>query len=167
MPFDEQMIELLGSVPQWLSTILLSALPFSELRGTIPIAIGIYGLDPLTAYFLAVIGNMLPVIPLLLYLDPVSRYLRRFKMWDVFFSWLFTRTKRKHSKRFERYGTIALTIFVAIPLPVTGVWTGCAAAFVFGIKFQHALLAIFAGVIIAGIIVTALTLAGINAISLI
>lgn len=167
MPFEEQLIELFGSVPHWLSTILLSATPISELRGAIPIAIGIYGMGPIETYILAVIGNMLPVIPLLLFLDPVSTYLRRFKIWDMFFSWLFTRTHRKHSERFERYGTLALTIFVAIPLPVTGAWTGCAAAFVFGIKFRHALLAISSGVLIAGIIVTLLTLAGIGAIDMV
>lgn len=167
MPFEEQLIELFGSVPHWLSTILLSATPISELRGAIPIAIGIYGMGPIETYILAVIGNMLPVIPLLLFLNPVSTYLRRFKIWDMFFSWLFTRTHRKHSERFERYGTLALTIFVAIPLPVTGAWTGCAAAFVFGIKFRHALLAISSGVLIAGIIVTLLTLAGIGAIDMV
>ena len=166
MPFEEQFIELLGSVPHWLATILLSATPIVELRGAIPIAIGIYGMSPTTAYILAFIGNMLPVIPLLLFLDPVSTYLRRFKIGDMFFSWLFTRTHHKHSERFEKYGTLALTIFVAIPLPVTGAWTGCAAAFVFGIKFRHALLAISVGVMIAGAIVTALTLGGISMIDL-
>ena len=167
MPFEEQFIELFGSVPQWLATILLSATPIIELRGSIPIAIGIYGMGPVETYILAVIGNMLPVIPLLLFLDPVSTYLRRFKIWDMFFSWLFTRTHHKHSERFEKYGTLALTVFVAIPLPVTGAWTGCAAAFVFGIKFRHALLAILAGVMIAGVIVTAVTLSGISIIDLV
>ena len=166
MPFEEQFIELLGSVPHWLATILLSATPIIELRGAIPIAIGVYGMDPIIAYILAFIGNMLPVIPLLLFLDPVSTYLRRFKIGDMFFSWLFSRTHHKHSERFERYGTLALTIFVAIPLPVTGAWTGCAAAFVFGIKFRHALFAISAGVMIAGAIVTAFTLGGISMIDL-
>ena len=166
MPFEEQFIELLGSVPHWLATILLSATPIIELRGAIPIAIGVYGMDPIIAYILAFIGNMLPVIPLLLFLDPVSTYLRRFKIGDMFFSWLFSRTHHKHSERFEKYGTLALTIFVAIPLPVTGAWTGCAAAFVFGIKFRHALLAISAGVMIAGAIVTAFTLGGISMIDL-
>ena len=166
MPFEEQLIELFGSVPHWLATILLSATPISELRGAIPIAIGIYGMGPVETYILAVIGNMLPVVPLLLFLDPVSTYLRRFKIGDMFFSWLFTRTHRKHSERFERYGTLALTVFVAIPLPVTGAWTGCAAAFVFGIKFRHALLAILSGVMIAGVIVTAFTLGGISVIDL-
>ena len=167
MPFEEQLIELFASVPHWLATILLSATPISELRGAIPIAIGVYGMGPVETYILAVIGNMLPVVPLLLFLEPVSTYLRRFKMWDIFFSWLFTRTHRNHSERFEKYGILALTIFVAIPLPVTGAWTGCAAAFVFGIKFRHALLAILAGVMIAGVIVTAVTLSGISIIDLV
>ena len=167
MPFEEQFIELFRLVPNWLATILLGATPIIELRGAIPIAIGIYGMDPVIAYILAFIGNMLPVIPLLLFLDPVSTYLRRFKIGDMFFSWLFTRTHHKHSERFERYGTLALTIFVAVPLPVTGAWTGCAAAFVFGIKFWHALLAISAGVAIAGLIVTTITLSGISIMDLI
>jgi len=166
MQLEGLLVGLFETVPHWLATVMVSALPFSELRGAIPIAIGVYGMDPAAAYCLAVIGNMIPVIPLLLFLDPVSTYLRRFRVWDAFFTWLFTRTHHKHSERFEKYGTLALTIFVAIPLPVTGAWTGCAAAFVFGIKFKHALLAISAGVLIAGVIVTLVTLAGIGVINL-
>ncbi|NPE30781.1 small multi-drug export protein [Methanococcoides sp. SA1] len=166
MPFEQQLIDLLVSVPSWLSTIILSALPISELRGAIPIAIGVYEIGPVEAYFLAVLGNLLPVIPLLLFLEPVSTFLRKFKIGDMFFTWLFTRTRQKHSESMERYGTLALTLFVAIPLPVTGAWTGCAAAFVFGIKFRHALMAIVAGVLIAGIVVTLLTLAGISALEI-
>jgi uncharacterized membrane protein len=162
MLFNDQLIGLLGSVPSWFATIIIAALPVSELRGAIPIAIGLYNMSPLEAYFLAVFGNMLPVIPLLLFLEPVSSWLRRFYILDRFFGWLFARTHRNHSKRFEKYGTMALVMFVAIPLPVTGAWTGCAAAFVFGIKFRHALIAILAGVMVAGFIVTISTLAGIG-----
>ena len=85
---------------------------------------------------------------------------------DVFFNWLFRRTYHRHNAMYERYGTIALALFVAIPLPVTGAWTGCAAAFVFGIQFRHALLAILAGVLIAGTIVTTITLGGVGVLSL-
>ncbi|AKB85920.1 small multi-drug export protein [Methanococcoides methylutens] len=166
MPFQEQLVDALASVPSWLATVVLSALPVSELRGAIPVAIGIYGIDPVDAYLLAIIGNLLPVIPLLLFLDPVSSYLRRFKIGDSFFTWLFTRTRRKHSENMDRYGTLALTLFVAIPLPVTGAWTGCAAAFVFGVKFRNAFMAITAGVLISGIVVTVVTLAGMGAIDL-
>lgn len=160
MSIEEVLVNFLSSVPPWISTVVLAALPVSELRGAIPLAIGVYGLDPVDAYVLAVIGNMLPVFPLLLFLEPVSGYLRRFRFMDVFFDWLFNRTRKNHTERFEKFGILALTLFVAVPLPVTGAWTGCAAAFVFGIRFKWALPAIFLGVLIAGIIVTSLTVAG-------
>lgn len=153
---------LFDSFPNWLATILISCLPVAELRGAIPIALLQYQMHPAEAYLLAVIGNMIPVIPLLLYLEPVSNYLRRFRFWDKFFDWLFTRTHHNHSATFEKYGTVGLAIFVAIPLPATGAWSGCAAAFVFGIGFRHALAAITAGVLIAGAVVTTVTLGGIS-----
>jgi len=103
---------------------------------------------------------MIPVVLLLLFLEPVSDFLRRWKIWDKFFTWLFNRTYNKHNEKFEKYGSLGLAIFVGVPLPVTGAWTGCAAAFVFGFKFKNAFLAILAGVIMAGIIVTALTVTG-------
>jgi uncharacterized membrane protein len=156
----DAIIRLFESVPPSVATVLMAALPVGELRVAIPVAIGVYGMDPLTAYVLAVIGNMLPVVPLLLFLESVSNYLRRWVFWDVFFNWLFTRTYHRNNGQFEKYGTIALLFFVAIPLPVTGAWTGCAAAFVFGIQFKHAFLAILGGVMLAGIIVTSIVLGG-------
>lgn len=162
MSVEEVLVNSLVSVPPWLSTVILAALPVSELRGAIPLAIGVYGLTPAEAFILAVIGNMLPVIPLLLFLEPVSNGLRSFMIMDSFFDWLFNRTRENHSEKFEKFGVLALTLFVAIPLPVTGAWTGCAAAFIFGIRFWWALPAIFLGVLIAGVVVTALTVAGIS-----
>lgn len=165
MTLEAFFLDIFSSIPPWLAVIIIAALPIAELRLAIPLAIlkppyG-FGMDPLTAFTLSVIGNMLPIIPLLLYLEPVSNYLRRWKIWDRFFTWLFERTHRKHSAEFEKYGSIGLAIFVGIPLPATGAWTGCAAAFVFGFKFRNALLAVFAGVLIAGFIMTILTV-GIN-----
>jgi uncharacterized membrane protein len=159
--------EFLSSIPNWIATIVIGMLPISELRGAIPVALGIYEMSVPEAYFFAVIGNMIPVIPLLLYLEPVSNFLRRWRVWDIFFTWLFSKTYHNHSERFEKYGTFALTIFVAIPLPITGAWTGCAAAFVFGMKTSHAFLAIFIGVLISGLIVTVLTVTGIGLIEII
>jgi len=153
---------MLGSVPHWLAVLIMGAIPVSELRGAIPVAMGIYGMGPFEAFFFSVLGNLLPVIPLLLFLEPVSNYLRRYSIFDTFFTWLFSKTRRKNTKNFEKYGLFALTIFVAIPLPVTGAWSGCAAAFVFGVKFRHALPAIAAGVMIAGIIVTGVTVTGLG-----
>jgi uncharacterized membrane protein len=142
-------------IPGWLVTLIFAALPISEVRGAIPLAIGVYGYPPLEAYLLAVFGNLLPIIPLLLFLGPVSDYLRKFTCWDRFFTWLFARTRRKCIKEHENFGLMALAIFVAIPLPMTGAWSGCAVAFLLGFRFWPAFAAIAAGVLIAGAIVTA------------
>jgi len=136
-------------------TLLAAMLPVSEVRGAIPLAIGIYGYEPWQAYVLSVFGNLLPIIPLLLFLGPVSDYLRQYAMGDRFFTWLFARTRKKYIQEHESFGLTALAIFVAIPLPMTGAWTGCAIAFLLGFRFWPAFAAIAAGVFFAGIIVTA------------
>lgn len=142
-------------IPGWLVTLIFAALPISEVRGAIPLAIGVYGFSPLEAYMLSVFGNILPIIPLLLFLGPVSDFLRRFSLGDRFFTWLFARTRRRYIQDHENFGLTALAIFVAIPLPMTGAWTGCAIAFLLGFRFWPAFVAIVAGVLIAGAIVTA------------
>ncbi len=142
-------------IPGWLTTVIVGALPISEVRGAIPLAVGVYGFSPAEAYLLSVLGNLLPVIPLLLFLGPISDYLRRFKIGDRFFTWLFARTRRKYLQDHENFGLTALAIFVAIPLPMTGAWTGCAVAFLLGFRFWPAFAAIAAGVLLAGAIVTA------------
>jgi uncharacterized membrane protein len=167
MSVEIALVEMLGSVPHWLAVLIMGAIPVSELRGAIPVAMGIYGMGPFEAFFFSVLGNLLPVIPLLLFLEPVSNYLRRYSIFDTFFTWLFSKTRRNNTESFEKYGLLALTVFVAIPLPATGAWSGCAAAFVFGVKFRQALPAIAAGVMIAGIVVTAVTVTGIGLIDLI
>jgi uncharacterized membrane protein len=155
----ERLVEHLAGIPAEGVTFLLATLPIAELRGAIPWAL--YptggGLAWPVAYLWAVLGNALPVIPLLLFLGPVSEWLRRWRLFDRFFDWLFARTRRR-GKVIERFEAIGLTLFVAIPLPVTGAWTGCAAAFIFGIRFRYALPAVLAGILIAGTIVTAVTL---------
>jgi len=144
-----------------LFTGLVAALPIVELRGAIPWALTIGHLPWPEAYLFAVLGNMIPVVPLLLFLGPVSEVLRRIPLLDRFFLWLFARTRRR-SGVIEKYGALGLVLFVAIPLPVTGAWTGSAAAFLFGIPFRKALPLILFGVCIAGVIVTAAVLAGVS-----
>ena len=145
--------------PPELATVIISTLPVAELRGSIPIAIAIYNLDPIVAYVLSVIGNMIPAILILSLLGPLSGYLmQRFTWANNFFEWLFDRTKRKFSGKYEKWGYLALILFVAIPLPVTGVWTGSVAAFLFGIPKKIAFGLIFLGAAIAGVIVSLATL---------
>ena len=146
-------LDIINVLPESIQVILVAMIPFGELRVSIPFAIGIYEMNSLEAFALSIIGNMLPVILLLLFLDPVSNWLRRYTIFDRFFNWLFSRTRR-YDNRMRKYGSLGLIPFVAIPLPVTGAWTACAVAFVFGIRFKYAFVAILAGVITAGIIVT-------------
>lgn len=153
------LVNLFKNFPPELATVIISMLPISELRGAIPVAIGIYHLDPIEAYFLAVIGNIIPVIFILKYIDPISNYLMaKSKHFNKFFLWLFARTRKKFTNDYERWGSLALVIFVAIPLPMTGGWSGALAAFIFGIPFKKALLLNSVGIAIAGLIVMALSL---------
>ena len=145
-----------------LFVMLVAASPVVELRGAIPLALGVYGLPLWQAFFLSVAGNMVPVL-LLPILGVVSGELsRRFSIFERYFTWLFQRTQKKHKNRFERFQDFALVLFVAIPLPFTGAWTAMIAAFVFGIPFRRAFPLILFGVIIAGVIVSALTLGALN-----
>lgn len=148
-------------IPGWAAVLLLSMSPISELRGAIPLGIGIYGYSPAQTYLLAVFGNLLPVIPLLLFLGPVSDFLMRFAIGKRFFTWLFSRTYRRYIQNHENFGLAALTLFVAVPLPVTGAWTGCAIAFLLGLEARRAFPAIALGVMIAGLVVT-VTVVGIT-----
>ncbi len=141
-------------------TLLIAMIPIAELRGAIPVALVNFNLPVWSAYVWAVVGNMLPVFFLLLFLEPIARWLSaRGRVFQRFFDWLFARTRRKFSAGAQKYGLfVALMVFVAIPLPVTGAWTGAAAAFLFGVPFRRAFLAILSGVLIAGVIVTLTTL---------
>jgi len=141
-----------------LTVLLVAALPVSELRGAIPVAIGVYGFDPVMAYLVGVLGNVLPVPILLKLLGPITAVLRRSGLCDRLLGWLFEHTRRRHSPMIERLGAIALVLFVAVPLPATGAWTGALIAHVFGIPFKYALPLIALGVCIAGILVTLATL---------
>lgn len=143
---------------QTLMVLLLAALPVSELRGAIPVAISLYHFDPVTAYVLGVLGNVLPVPFLLQLLEPVTSLLRRTSPLNRFIVWLFARTRRRHSTMIARLGAAALVLLVAIPLPATGAWTGALVAHVFGIPFRYAFPLIVVGVGIAGVIVTLATL---------
>lgn len=141
-----------------LTTFFVAALPLSELRGAIPLAILKFGFSPLKALAISVLGNILPILPLLLGLEKISQYLsRKFYWFNRFFNWLFERTRIKHSKHFIYWGDLALFVFVAIPLPLTGAYSGAAAAFVFGVPLKHAFWSIVLGVLAAGLIVAAVT----------
>lgn len=139
-----------------LATIVLATLPILELRGALPVAI-LGGIPWWTAYPLAVAGNMVPIPFIIWFLEPATKALRRWRLGARFVEWLFARTRRK-GKHVEQYELWGLVIFVAIPLPVTGAWTGAVAGHIFGLRPYKTLLACFVGVCLAGVIMSLLSI---------
>lgn len=145
-------------LPAWLWIIIIATVPIVELRGAIPVAIA-SGFQWHDAYILSVVGNLIPV-PFILWLLPVVEvHLRRIPSINRFFDWLFARTRRK-ADAVHIYGLVGLAIFVAVPLPFTGAWTGSLAAYLFGLRKFPALISIATGVLLAGIIVIAICITG-------
>jgi uncharacterized membrane protein len=137
----------------------IACLPIFELRGAIPYAISLLDFPWYYAYLFGVIGNILPVAFILLFLDAIIPILCKVNFLRRIFDWFLTRTRRR-GKIVERYERIGLALFVAIPLPITGAWTGAILAVILGIRFKYAFLSIIAGVLVAGIIVTCTTVLG-------
>ncbi len=154
----ETLAKALISVNKEIAVVVLSALPVSELRGGIPLGIAL-GFSPAKAFILAFIGNFIPVIPLLCFFQPLVDRFRHIGFVNRFFNWFFERTKKKASL-IEKFEALGLMLFVAVPFPATGAWTGCVAAILFKIRFRYALLAITAGIVIAGFIVLGVSWAG-------
>ncbi len=146
-------------IPEEMVVLCISALPIVELRGAIPIAIFTFDFPWAKSYIISVLGNLIPVVPILLLLESVAKFSRKYRVFDKFFEWLFLRTEKK-GKIVEEYETIGLMLFVSIPLPITGAWTGCVAAVLFALKKRYSLIAITLGVLIAGCIVTTFCLLG-------
>jgi len=153
----EQFLSL--NISNILAVLAIAASPISELRGAIPVAITVFQFPYYYAFLVAIIGNLLPVPFILLFLDSVSQMLSKVSPFSRILNWLFERTRRR-GKIIQKYQRIGLVLFVAIPLPVTGAWTGSLAAVLFGLKFKHAFLSIFIGILIAGTIVTCACLLG-------
>ncbi|MCX8194286.1 MAG: small multi-drug export protein [Candidatus Pacearchaeota archaeon] len=142
-----------------LTSMLLSLLPIVELRGGIPYAIS-NGISPLVALILCTFANIFVTPICFFFLDNLHKLLLKIKIYKKNFN-LYIKSIRKRKEKVEKnyqtYGIFALTIFVAIPLPITGAWTGALVAWLLGFKRTRSFFAISLGVIIAGIIVTLIT----------
>src|SRR3989344_321815 len=99
-------------------------LPVVELRGAIPIAMATYGFSAWEALSVAVIGNIIPAFILVPFIGRTGVFLsEKSELWKSFFSYFLVRTRNNHEKKFEIFKEFALVVLVAIPLPLTGVWT--------------------------------------------
>lgn len=131
---------------------LISMLPIIELRGAIPVAFTL-GMDLIPSLIVSIVGNLLPVPFILLLITPVCNYLKKTRI----LRWLpefLERKVAKNSAKVTKYATWGLFIFVAIPLPGTGAWTGALIASFLDFRFRDAFWSIVAGVITAGIIMS-------------
>ena len=146
--------------PEWV-VIILSAAPISEVRGSIPAGLAL-GMPLSSLLPLAVITNIVSVLPVVLGFNWVADRLADKPILGGIISRLIRRARSKE-QIVRKYGVFAVTVFVAIPLPVTGAWTGSLVAAVFGMRFGQVVLCLTLGVIIATTIVTSLSLAAIHA----
>ncbi|MCI9433063.1 MAG: small multi-drug export protein [Oscillospiraceae bacterium] len=145
-----------GPVGEFCFTILVSMVPIVELRGGIPFGVTL-GLPVWAAYLAAVIGNILPVPFILVYIRRIFQWMRR-RLPRL--NHLVDKLERKahlKGRRVTKYKYLGLMLFVAIPLPGTGAWTGALAAAFLDMPLRKAIPSIFAGILIAGIVISILT----------
>ena len=145
---------------KYLIVLFVSMVPIIELRGAIPYAVG-FGLPLLPSYIIAIIGNMIPVPFIFLFERKVLVWGSTKKYIGKFFTWCLKKGEKGGEKLKQSAGKglyIALLIFVGIPLPGTGAWTGTLAASLLNMDFKKSTLAVMGGVILAGIIMGILSL---------
>ena len=129
-------------------------IPLLELRGSI-LAAGFMDMEFLSTFIAAVIGNMLPIPFILLFIEAIFKFMKKTKHLSKLACGIEKRALSK-SEQIEKYGYFGLFLFVAIPLPGTGAWTGSLIAVLFGMKKWKSLIAIFLGVLTAGLVMSLL-----------
>jgi len=153
---------------KYLLVLLISMVPLIELRGAIPYAIG-FGLPMVPSYIIAVIGNMIPVPFIFLFARKILEWGKDKKYIGGFFRWCLEKGEKGGRKLEEKAGRglyVALLLFVGIPLPGTGAWTGTLAASILNLDFKKSVLVVTCGVILAGVIMLAASLGVFGAIRL-
>jgi len=140
---------------KWIITVGIAMTPLLELRGAIPLGVAA-GLTPWEAFAASVIGNLIPVPLILLLIRQVFRWLKKSAWWGPKIRQLEHRAHLK-GRLVRKYRLPGLVLLVAIPLPGTGAWTGALVAALLDIRMREALPAITLGVLIAGLITTAVT----------
>lgn len=137
------------------TVMLVAALPIIELRGAIPVGISL-GLSPVHATILSFIGSMVPVPLILFTIRPIFNYMKKTKTFKELIHKL-TDKSMNSSGKIQKYGYWGLLLFVSIPLPGTGIWSGSLAAALLDMRFKWAFPTIFVGNLIAGILIMILS----------
>ena len=143
---------------------LLSLLPVSELRGAIPY-MAANSVPPLFAYAYCVVFNALVGPLFYIFISTLHRLFIRFSWYKNIFEHFIIRARNRIKDKVDRYGYLGIMLFVAVPLPITGAYTGTIGAWVLGMKKRKTIPAVIAGVMIAGIIVTLISYLGLETFS--
>lgn len=139
-------------------TFLIGASPVGENRAALPWGMTFGELSASEAFFWSALGNIAAVIALTFLYGPVSNFARKYWPWlDRLLTKIFKKTRHKHSHRFNRWGALFLIFFVSIPLPGSGGHTGALVAWLFGVPPKIAIPLVSLGVILAGVVVLAIT----------
>jgi uncharacterized membrane protein len=145
-------------------TVFFSVLPISELRGAIPFAVA-NGINPVFAYFFAVFFNALVGPIVFVFLNTFHKLFSKMTWYVKLFDHVVNRTREKVGEKINKYGYLGVALFVAVPLPVTGAWTGTLGAWIFGLQKRKTFAAVLLGVTISGLIVSLITFFGVEALS--
>jgi len=137
---------------QYLYILGISAIPIIEQRGAIPIGILVYNLDPVLVTLVSYVGSLIPMFFIIFCFSPIFKWLGTKKILKWFYDFVDKKVT-KGQKKVEKYETIGLSLFVAIPLPVTGVWTGSAVAAFMQMNKKKALISVSVGAAISAVVI--------------
>jgi len=146
--------------------VLITFLPFLELRASIPYGILVLKESPFLVFTIACITNIILGIVLYPFIDTIVRIVRKIGFLDKIYLRYVDKTQKKITKLVNRYGELGVAIFIGIPLPGSGVYSGSVAAYLIGLKYKKFIISSIIGVLIAGTIVTVIVLSGSSAFEL-
>ena len=149
-------------IKKYLIIFFISMVPLVELRGAIPFSQG-FGLPVIQSYIICIIGNMLPVPIIYLFARKVLEWGADKPVIGKFFTWCLDKGHKGGKKLQEKAGKglfVALLLFVGIPVPGTGAWTGTLAASILDMDFKSTVVAVMLGVLLAGVIMMVVSMAG-------
>ncbi|MCX6781914.1 MAG: small multi-drug export protein [Candidatus Magasanikbacteria bacterium] len=154
----ESITSFFSTFPPEITTILMAMTPIGELRLSLPVAVLAFHFPIWKAVLLSVVGNAIPAMIILLFAKRFHAYVDK-KTGLVSKGWLkaLHRAQEKFAGDYQKYGLIGLMIFIGIPLPMTGAWTGALAAFVFGIPFRKSWPYVLGGIVISAFLTLLVT----------
>lgn len=154
----EWILQVTSGIPSEIVTVILASFPIGELRASIPVAITVFEMNALSAFAYSYIGNLIPIVFIFAVLPPIMKITtKRSKWFNNLIEKYFHHLEHKHKNKFNRYGRVAILLFVAIPLPGSGVWTASILSILFGVEKSYSIPAIMIGLGIAGFIVLLIT----------